>query len=253
MEPVGVDVGRKRDLHFTRVRVAAAEHADNIAAGRLARPYEPVHHQQVLGRSVPGRRVIGRPERLAGAGVQRGQRIFAAFVPASGLFARGLTAGEEDDAVVKDEDRHIIGLDLLASRHGFGPPKLVARAAVQTDDAGAVVKDDSPDVGRQRAGEHAAFDAPENLAGFGLGGHDLSGRFVPELRTVALAETFAAVVVGFLYGVVHQRKEHAVGEDDLLGGLGFLVGADRVARGGVERQQRPVEVQRDVHPVGRGD
>ena len=92
MEPVGLDVRWKLAFNLSGVWVTACEHTYSSSAGCLPRPYQTICNEQVLGRPVAGRGMIGRPEDVAGLCRQRRHSVLASGVPGACLLARGLSA-----------------------------------------------------------------------------------------------------------------------------------------------------------------
>ena len=51
---------------------------------------------------------------------------------------------------------------------------------------------------------------------------------------------------------VQREDQQSVVEQDFVGALGPVVRLEQIARGGVDLDQRPVELQRSVNPVSDG-
>ena len=102
VEPVCLDVRRKGFDDLSGAWVAAGVNARVLGASGWRRPYEILHHQQVLGRLVT-RLVMGSgPKKLSRFGVEGPHGA--------------VTAGEQDDVLVKNELGSEIEVDFCFDR-----------------------------------------------------------------------------------------------------------------------------------------
>ena len=238
VEPVGLHVGIELALHLAGSRVPPGKLAHYLAAGGLARPDEPAGDQDVLRRAVARRRMVALPQFLTRLGRHRRQRVRAAGVPRARLLARRFPAGKQHHALVDDQRRAVEGTELARAGHGLGGPQLLAAVTVQADDLLAVVEVHARGVGGQRHRHDLARRRPPHPARVGLDGPDGPLDQVPELGRVALGGLLA-----------RDHEQRGVVGDDLFGGRGLLVRSHRIARRGVDGDQRAVQAQCDVHAL----
>jgi hypothetical protein len=248
---VGPVVGRELDLDLPGARVPAGEHARIPSVGRHAAPDQPVHHEQVLRRGVPGRRMRCGPQDFAGLGRQGRHRVLAA---ADGIHL--LAAGEEDEVFVDDQRGAEQHVHRFPAGDRVGRPNVAAFRRVEAEDLVAVVEVDAPPGGGQRAWRHGRLPAPEQAARFGLDGHDPAGPLVPVPVAPGTAQRVNRIPREGLVGVelrIDCDEKEAVGKEDLLGPFGALVRANRAPGGRVQCHNRRAHAEGDVHGVAFGD
>ena len=187
--------------------------------------------------------VLGGPELLARLGVEAGHLVLAR------------AAGEEHDVVVEHQRRRVVGGQRQSRADRLGRPFPLARLAIGADDLLAVVEDDVSLVGAHRHRRDGRLHLPQRSARLGVDGQHNAFRLVPgallvhSLVFVPADGVFPRVAVGPRRRGIDQQEQHAIRVEDLLGRLALVVGAERLARGRVEGDQRLVEPERRVDDV----
>ena len=227
-----LDVGRELALDLTRLGVPAHEYPAVLTAGDFTTPYQAAGNQHVFRAVVPRLGVVTGPEHFARGGRHPGQH------PGGPV--------EQHDVVIDHQHRHDVGRDRRNPLDGVGLPNLFSGPAIDCRQPVAIVEVDTRPVGRHRERYYASLLLPQQFTGVGPNGLNPSRVFVPrELHHHAVALVAQSNVLGLeavvaLRCFVDQDEEHALGVEDLLGGRGLVVGANRLAGLCVESQERGV-------------
>jgi hypothetical protein len=274
VEPVGLHVRRELLLHRARVQVQSFENARAAGQGDIAGPDQAVDHEQILRRLMPGARMVGRPQRLAGVGRDGGHR------PAA--------AGKDDHILRNQQARARAHRQRLPSHDRLRIPEWLAAIAVEGYQSLAVMQVHAPAVGRQRHRRHRSLLLPENLAGLDLHRHDVPLLLIPrptlvgmigvvpdigELLTVLgpfrrrAADEQEGDSAGRVAGIPRLRggklvpairgrdalDTNIVGDDDLVRIGRTRAGAESPARGRIQDRQRRIQSQRHIDLVAHRD
>ena len=239
VEPIGLYRGRKFDLHLAGGQVPAREKTRVAAGGSRRGPDLAIDDQQILGRLVAAAGVRSLPQQLP-----RG-RIEGAHLAIAG--------GEDDDPLVNDQLGAEVEAAVLAPAGGLRPPALLACFPVKTDNLSPIVKIDPALVRGESQWSDARATLPQLLTRTRLVTNDATRLLVPDELgedTSLVPDIELRNVTGQLGQlIIGKSKNQPIGDDDLLGGAGFLIDTQGFPGDCIDLLQRRNQTPGHVDPV----